>query len=46
MRGLFERELEERISEVIRNYENSTSWKLTKPVRALGRLLKHRGGKV
>lgn len=44
IRGLFNRELEERIQEVIHNYESSTSWKLTKPIRALGRLFKHRGG--
>lgn len=38
MQGLYSRELEAQIQEVIDNYENSTSWKLTKPVRALGRL--------
>ena len=42
--GLFQREMEERIAEVIHNYETSTSWKLTKPIRALGRLFKRKGG--
>ncbi len=39
-----ERALDRRTQEVMAAYENSTSWRLTKPVRALGRII-HRGGK-
>ncbi len=34
----FQQELEDRIQEVVDIYENSTCWKLTKPIRALGKL--------
>lgn len=36
---VFNYELDKRIREVMNNYENSTSWKITKPVRAIGKLL-------
>lgn len=36
----FQRELDQRIQEVVANYENSTSWKITRPVRAIGRLFR------
>lgn len=36
--ALFAQELEERIQEVVDNYENSTCWRLTRPVRAVSRL--------
>lgn len=35
---VFNYELDKRIREVMNNYENSTSWKITKPVRAIGKL--------
>ena len=38
--GVSKQELDRRIREVVENYENSTSWKITKPLRALGRLIK------
>ena len=38
--GVSKQELDRRIREVVENYENSTSWKITKPLRALGRLFK------
>lgn len=38
MPGISQHELELRLQEVVDNYENSTSWKLTKPIRALGNL--------
>ncbi len=34
----FQRELDQRIQEVVDTYENSTCWKITKPIRMLGRL--------
>lgn len=34
------REAQEEIEKVVNSYENSTCWKLTKPVRAVGKLLK------
>ena len=42
--ALIEREMEERIQEVVRNYETSTCWKLTKPIRALAKLFGKEGG--
>lgn len=36
--ALFAQELEERIQEVVNNYENSTCWRITRPIRALSRL--------
>ena len=39
-----ERALDRRTQEVMDAYEHSTSWRLTKPIRALGRII-HRGGK-
>ena len=36
--GINEREMERRIREVVETYENSTSWRITRPLRALGRL--------
>ena len=33
-----QQELEGRIQEVVDLYENSTCWKLTKPIRVLGKL--------
>ena len=38
--GVTEQELERQLQEAIDNYENSTSWKLTRPIRYLGRLWK------
>lgn len=35
-----ELEIQERIREVVEQYENSTCWKLTKPLRLLGNLLR------
>lgn len=40
---LLTRELEERTKEVMAAYENSTSWKITKPLRALSSLFHRRG---
>ena len=36
--GINEREMERRIREVVETYEHSTSWRITRPLRALGRL--------
>lgn len=38
--GLSQQELDRRIQDVVKTYENSTSWKLTRPIRALGKLFK------
>ena len=38
--GFSEQEVERRIQEVVEAYESSTSWRITRPLRALGRLLK------
>lgn len=38
--GLNEQELDRRVQEVVDIYENSTSWKLTKPIRALAKLFR------
>lgn len=38
--GMSEQELERRVQEVVEIYENSTSWKLTRPIRALAKLFK------
>lgn len=40
---LLQRELDERIREVVETYENSTCWRITQPLRALGGLFKKRG---
>lgn len=37
-------ELDRRIQEVVDTYENSTCWRITKPVRALAKLFGKRGG--
>jgi len=37
-------ELEEEMAELAREFEGSLSWRLTRPVRALGRLLARRRG--
>ena len=38
--GLSQQELDRRIQDVVRTYESSTSWKLTRPIRALGKLFR------
>lgn len=43
---LLTRELDARTREVMDAYENSTSWKITKPLRALSNLFHRRGGKT
>lgn len=40
---VLEQELDKRTREVMENYERSLSWRITKPVRAIGRLLKRKG---
>lgn len=37
-------ELDRRIQEVVDNYENSTCWRITKPVRMLAKLFGKQGG--
>lgn len=37
--GISNREAQEQIEKIMENYENSTSWRMTKPVRAVGKLL-------
>lgn len=39
----YERELHRQIEEVVATYENSTSWRITRPVRALGEWFGKRG---
>ncbi len=38
--SLSRQELDRRIQDVIKTYEDSTSWKITRPLRALGKLFK------
>ncbi|MFR2561890.1 MAG: hypothetical protein ACLS8R_03710 [Anaeromassilibacillus sp.] len=35
----YQRELDRRIQEVVDTYEHSTSWRITKPIRAIGNFL-------
>ena len=37
-------ELDRKIQEVVDTYENSTCWRITKPVRMLAKLFGKRGG--
>ncbi len=36
--ALIEREIEQRVQEIVKTYENSTCWRITKPLRAVARL--------
>lgn len=38
--GISQQEVDRRIQDVVKTYENSTSWKLTRPIRALGKLFR------